>query len=122
MLKTKTIGKLRREPDNSDEESLFGEDHLDGGLLSRAKNSPHIRSMFKNLIIERCSEMFNNLQALPRLHMARKGNKRALNPVGVFVGKESLLSGLVLRELDFAGHQSFLLLLLGPMPPSGRRT
>ena len=50
MLKTKTIGKLRREADNSDEESLFGEDHLDGGLLSRAKNSPHIRSIFKNLI------------------------------------------------------------------------
>ena len=105
MLKTKTIGKLRREPDNSDEESLFGEDHLDGGLLSRAKNSPHIRSMFKNLIIERCSEMFNNLQALPRLHMAGKGNNIALNLVSVFVGKESLLSGLVLRELDCAGPQ-----------------
>ena len=25
------------------------------------------------------------MQALPRLHMARKGNNRALNPVGIFV-------------------------------------
>ena len=59
MLKTKTIGKLRREADNSDEESLFGEDHLDGGLLSRAKNSPHIRSIFKNLIWKRDVQRFS---------------------------------------------------------------
>ena len=73
MLKTKTIGKLRREPDNSDEESLFGEDHLDGGLLSRAKNSPHIRSMFKNLIIR---EMFRDVQQLAGPPQATHGQER----------------------------------------------
>ena len=73
MLKTKTIGKLRREPDNSDEESLFGEDHLDGGLLSRAKNSPHIRSMFKNLIIR---EMFRDFQPIAGPPQATHGRER----------------------------------------------
>ena len=40
MLRTKTIRKLRRGSD-SDEESLFGEDNLDGSLLSRTKSSPY---------------------------------------------------------------------------------
>ena len=108
MLKTKTIGKLRRDADNSDEESLFGEDHLDGGLLSRAKNSPHIRSMFKNLIWKRCSEIFNNLQAFPRLHMAGKGKNRTL--VLVFCGKGK--SSLRVTWTGLCGTSSIIIIII----------